>query len=451
VRVELKQTKRRLASRRRFLQRMGAVSLLAPLKPSAFAAPPTDGGISKTEALKAFEPRGWKPHTLRQGDGKEGWIVRSAEIQFHHYSDGTTPVHPMPGQGIWPFGVAQMDNGEVALLASWDASHDQSHGNQAPCRDFESPVACEKPMIAFSRDGGKTWTDFQRIRGGEGRPVMLTYLGKGNLRFLSDRVMPILQYFSSDYGRTWESSPFQLTSAGQTFMPCDGNTWVDRDARGIATRIGEIGYVYPGEPSVGMLRWSEDGGRTWGKEIIPSQWRWQENYGGKTYTRATSEGSLVRAANGWLVAALRTTPHPLLLALENGGLDGAGISISKDNGATWSRVKILFEAGRHHAHFLRQTNGDLVMTYIVRQDVQNGKLASYRRGCEAVVSHDHGQTWDVARRYILDEFAYSNGLPLSTATGHLFSTLLDDGHILTCYGQYPSKGACLIRWKPASS
>ena len=112
---------------------------------------------------------------------------------------------------------------------------------------------------------------------------------------------------------------------------------------------------------------------------------------------------------------------------------------------------MLFEAGRHHPHLLRLPNGDIVMTVILRQDVENGKLVSYRRGCEAVISRDNGQSWDVAHRYILDDFEYSNGLPLSTATGHLYSTLLDDGHILTCYGHYPSKGACLIRWKPTAA
>lgn len=441
-----------MKSRRSFLKQLGTVAGLSPLMaPLLCAFPSVEGPIDMTEALRAFEPRGWKPHLLKQGDGKGGWVVRSAEIQFHHSTEGTVPFQRSRGQGIWPFGVAQMDNGEVVLLASWDIDNDQSHGNDASCKDFQGSVACEKPMIAFSRDRGRTWTEFQRIKGAEGRPVMLTYLGKGNLMFQSDRVIPILQYFSTDYGRTWDSIPLQPTSTGQSFMPCDSNTLVDRDANGVARRIGEIGYAYPGEPPVGMLRWSVDGGRTWSKETIPKEWHWQENYEGKSYTHATSEGSLVRAANGWLVAALRTTPHPRLLALQNGGMDGTGISISKDNGVTWSAVKVLFEAGRHHAHLLQLPNGDIVMTLIMRQDVQNSKLASYRRGCEAVVSHDNGQSWDVVHKYILDDFEYSNGLPLSTATGHLFSALLDDGFILTCYGHYPSKGACLIRWKPARS
>ena len=48
--------------------------------------------------------------------------------------------------------------------------------------------------------------------------MQLTYLGKGNLMFQTDRVIPILQYFSSDYGRTWESSRLSLSSEGKTFL-----------------------------------------------------------------------------------------------------------------------------------------------------------------------------------------------------------------------------------------
>ena len=441
-----------MRSRRLFLKQLGGVSVFSPLVTSALSnvLPSTEGDEKMKNALKSFEPRGWKQHMIKQGDGKGGWVVRLGQIQFHHYTKRGVPYHPILGQGIWAFGVTQMDNGELILLASWDSDNDQSHGTEPQCEDFKGPTACEKPMIAFSRDQGKTWTEFQRIKGGEGRPVMLTYLGKGNLMFQSDRVIPIMQYFSSDYGRTWDRSPLQLTSTGQTFMPCDSNTAVDYDANGVAERVGEIGYIYGTKPTIGMVRWSDDGGRTWNKETIPPQWQWQQNYQGQSYTVSTSEGSLVRAANGWLVAALRSTlPH--VRALNNGGLSGTVTSISKDDGSTWSPIKILFEAGRHHAHLLRLPNGDIVMTLILRQDVQNGKLASYRRGCEAVISHDNGQTWDVAHKYILDEFSFSNGLPLSNPTGHLFSTLLDDGFILTCYGHYPSKGACLIRWKPVAS
>src|SRR5258708_32607906 len=87
----------------------------------------------------------------------------------------------------------------------------------------------------------------------------------------------------------------------------------------------------------------------------------------------------------------------------NDSLERPGVSISKDDGATWSPIQFLYDAGRHHAHLLRMPDGHLVMTLIVRADVRDGRLASYRRGCEAVVSHDHGLTWGLGRTYILDE------------------------------------------------
>ena len=90
--------------------------------------------------------------------------------------------------------------------------------------------------------------------------------------------------------------------------------------------------------------------------------------------------------------------------------------------------------------------GNLVMTYILRQDLRNGKTVSYRRGCEALVSHDNGLSWNVGERYILDELNYFDGVN-STICGHLSSALLDDGSILTTYGNYLT-GSPLIRWRP---
>jgi hypothetical protein len=90
------------------------------------------------------------------------------------------------------------------------------------------------------------------------------------------------------------------------------------------------------------------------------------------------------------------------------------------------------------------------MTLIVRDDVRNRELASYRRGCEAILSRDHGRTWDLEHKYVLDDFEFYDGKKwYNGETGHLYSTLLDDGRILTCYGKYLSKGASLIRWQPS--
>src|SRR5882762_7799128 len=86
---------------------------------------------------------GFRRHWIRKGDGKGAWKIQAAEIQF---------LHRKTGSGIKPFGIAQMDNGEVILAASWDdGSSDKNAANP------------EKPAMAFSRDGGRSWSDFRVV------------------------------------------------------------------------------------------------------------------------------------------------------------------------------------------------------------------------------------------------------------------------------------------------
>ncbi len=412
-----------MTSRRAFLTAT-AGALLTPL--------PARGAETTGDHL------GFHRHWMRRGDGKGGWLSHPAEIQF---------LHRKPGAGIKAFGIAQMDNGEVILAASWD--------------DGTTAKDKEKPVMAFSRDGGRGWSEFQLVENMTGRPVMLTYAGKGHVWFQTDINKPTKQVFSSDYGRTWtESRVIQPPSIDGSFGGMDGafgsegNPLVELGPDGTARRIGVIGYTYkkgtkfPDDPAIGMLRWSTDGGRSWSKETIPDAWFWKDEYKGKTYTRGISEGSLVRASNGWLVAALRTDMPYRFVELHNDNLEGIAISISKDDGVTWSPLNVLYQGGRMHANLLRMPNGHLVMTYIVRQDYEGIQRASYGRGCEALISRDHGLTWNLKEKYVLDEFEYSDGTPLSLACGHLSSTLVTDGHILTTYSNYVAQAAVVIRWKP---
>ena len=411
-------------NRRTFLRATGALLASAPVR-----------------AESADEHTGFRRHWVRKGDGKGAWKIQAAEIQF---------LHRKTGSGIKPFGIAQMDNGEVILAASWDdGSSDKNAANR------------EKPALAFSRDGGRSWTDFQVVENAAGRPVMLTDLGRGSLSFQTDLTNPIRQFFSKDYGRTWTErrvlQPPDLDGSFngiEGFFGGEGNPLVERSPDGAARRVGVVGFTYkkgtkfPADPAIGMLRWSSDGGRSWSKEITPREWFWKEEYQGKTYTRGISEGSLVRAANGWLVSALRTDMPYRFVHLHNDNLEGIAISISKDGGSAWSPLQTLYRGGRMHANLLRMPDGRLVMSYIVRQDYEGIRRVSYGRGCEALVSRDHGVTWNLDEKYVLDEFEYSDGTPLSLACGHLSSTLLTDGYILTTYGNYLAKAAVVIRWKP---
>ena len=242
-------------------------------------------------------------------------------------------------------------------------------------------------------------------------------------------------------------------------MWTEGHPLVDRDAQGMATRVAEIGYNY-GDPASwssvpcdAFFRWSDDGGRTWTTATQPDAWRWQIEHDGKTWTRSICEGSLVRAQNGWLVAALRCDVLPQYLPVNhNDNFCGTGVSISKDDGVTWSPFRLLFEAGRMHANLVRMPGGEIVLSVIVRQDLRDTRLASFRKGCDALVSYDNGLTWDTSRRYVLDDWPYydsSHPLPAAQAVcGHTCSTLLDDGRVLAAYGHYLAKGTALIRWAP---
>ncbi len=46
--------------------------------------------------------------------------------------------------------------------------------------------------------------------------------------------------------------------------------------------------------------------------------------------------------------------------------EGLGISLSKDNGKTWSQIDRLYDYGRHHPSLLLLPNANILMTYVVR-------------------------------------------------------------------------------------
>lgn len=429
--------------------------------------------MSENAARNQKNDNGWKHHWMTRRDGQDGWTMLPAQCRFVHFMDETakkiTALSAKPVEEVaealgmtvpqvlryskkmqyyqkdfrnfCPFGVAQMDNGELILAGVIDQS-----------------TTREKTVVAFSSDGGETWSPIKRVgRSIYGRPMGLTYLGNGEVIFAAEAGTgggKPMRFFSKDYGRTWrERHPLPLSSCGKR-INTEGNYLVDRDETGKAVRIAAFGwmgpedYNYPTDAAIGGIHWSHDGGRTWTDEACPTEWTWEETFEGTTYQRGVSEGSLVRAANGWIVAAVRTDMEARHLHLHNDNLEGIGVSVSKDDGKSWSPVEVVFAAGKMHAHLIALPDGTIVMTYIVRQDVREGELVSYTRGCGAITSCDNGLTWDTDRETMLDRFELADGTRTTLSCGHLYSALLDDGNILSCYGHYPSKGGCLIKWKP---
>jgi len=57
---------------------------------------------------------------------------------------------------------------------------------------------------------------------------------------------------------------------------------------------------------------------------------------------------------------------------------------------------MLYEYGRHHPSLVLMPDGDIVMTYVVRKGgYVDSKDGFPQFGVEAIVSHDHGRTWDL--------------------------------------------------------
>ena len=298
-------------------------------------------------------------------------------------------------------------------------------------------VGCDYPHRAFvltSDNRGATWTDPRPVRADDdGQPSIgmgtaLAYLGKGRLLFYEDGILAAGQpsrWFSTDYGKTWgHPVPIARSSDDKPWYIWDPPL-VDRDPRtGKIIQLAETGYRQSGTDSQASIRFSTNLGQTWSPSITVPEWH------------GANEVCLFRAGNGDLLAACRTDVPDRLEGKTLDHYEGLGISISRDHGRTWSAVKKLYDYGRHHPSLVLMRNKDIVMTYVVRLGYVDDQDGFPQFGIEAVVSHDHGATWDLDHRYLLHVWSgkrkgESYWWPSSQATS---STRSRDGSITTAFG-----------------
>lgn len=301
-------------------------------------------------------------------------------------------------------------------------------------------VECRQPIqTAFitSDNHGMTWSDRKWMStDAEGRPngvaLGLTYLGNGKLLAFPENVATG-QWNSQDYGETWKKVLVHDTVA-------ERYVWdpllVLKDPQGRVTIMLEGSYRPTGKPrglptrdySQAYLRSSVDEGQSWSDEVKIPQWL------------GVNELSLIVAGNGDLVAACRLDEPPEFgTGVYPDLYSGLGVSVSKDQGKTWSERTVLYEFGRHHPSMVLLPDGRIVMTYVVRAGYPNTEDGFPQFGIEAVVSRDHGQSWDLDHRYILANWVGN----ISVATGptngwcspqSTSTVLLPDGSILTAFG-----------------
>jgi hypothetical protein len=322
------------------------------------------------------------------------------------------------------------------------------------------------PMVLCSDDEGATWSDPMYVHtGDDGKPdcglgTALTYIGDGKVMLYTHE--PHVRWFSDDYGKTWGNTvPIDPAPDGESWELWDP-ALVDTDPQtGKVVRIMETGYTSSSEPEhfQAYVRFSNDEGQTWSEPITVPEWE------------DMNEVCLVRAANGDIVAMCRTDVFSEYKHTDFDHYCGLGVSISKDNGYTWSKVKILYDWGRHHPCAVLMLNGDIVVSYVVRLGYPDTDDGYPQFGVEAIISRDNGETWDMDNRYILDSWVGKTKAArcpddiIKSGSWHCApqttsSILLPSGSILTAYGTnyraqeegwepfYGPRDTGLVKWTP---
>jgi len=351
---------------------------------------------------------GWQPHEVRHRNGSAEHIQLPAQLQI----------------------VTEKWNRVVAV----------PYIIYMPKKDrLMMLVGCDYPHRAFvlsSDDHGATWTEPRPVRvDSNGKPSVsmgtgLAYLGNGKMMFYansgSESGLPS-RFFSSNHGKTWDkTSAIAKNRRGKPWHIWD-RPLVDRNRKtGKVSRLVETGYNGADGHQQAYIRFSTDEGNTWSKSTEVPQWN------------DANEVALFRAGNGDIIGACRSgvAVQKKKMGETLDHYEGLGVSISKDNGLTWSTVNKLYDYGRHHPSMILMPNNDIVMTYVVRKGYTDDKNGFPQFGIEAIVSHDHGQTWDLDHKYILhawvgNQKGRTSWWPSSQATS---TRLLPDGSILTCFG-----------------
>ncbi len=400
----------------------------------------TPATLQAADALKVQpHPFGDREHIVLQSNGEHAPTTLAAEM--HWISEAWLRQRDDENAQM-PYLVYMPERDRIAMLV---ITHHPTH-----------------TALIFSDDHGKTWSNrkwFQTDEEGHPKPgivVGLTYLGDGKLLVHPDNVTHG-RWLSTDFGETWTFSTSQdsvdkryvwdpylvITNAKE-----DSSTLYEASYRPTGVAWGSPDGSY----SQGYFRSSTDEGQSWSAERKIPQWL------------GVNEIALLQATNGNLIAACRTD-YPARFAhhkLDHFG--GLAVSISKDNGHKWSEIDPLYEWGRHHPCMVRMRNGVIVMSYVVRLGLPATHHGRPQFGVEAVVSRDHGQTWDKEHRYILAKWTGNiTGSSAWFCSVQSTSTiLLPDGMLLTAFGtgfrNPPDARVCkmdvaMVRWQlnPADS
>ncbi|MBU4273350.1 MAG: glycoside hydrolase, partial [Planctomycetes bacterium] len=291
----------------------------------------------------------WKPHAVRQLGGAAAEVRIPAKLQI--VTEQWNRVAAVP------YLIYMPEKDRLLMLVCCDYPH--------------------RAMVMSSDDRGTTWSAPKYLHvDGQGKSDVglstgLTYLGGGKVMATDEKK----HWLSDDYGKTWTSAANPPASNGRPWFEWDP-LLVDKDpTTGKVVRLTSFcsDNLQPDGHFQGYVRFSTDEGSTWIDEIkVPEMY-------------AVDEVAFIRAKNGTIVAACRTD-KPKRFSKEIDHYGGLGVSISKDNGHTWSKLNMLYEWGRHHPSLVLMPNRDIVMTYVVRKGYVDAPDGHPQFGIEAVVS-----------------------------------------------------------------
>ena len=291
--------------------------------------------------------------------------------------------------------MCRMDDGRIAMvITGWVG------GNATETR------AC---LISFSNNEGMTWSQPVEFHRGLERPQPVNLGGKKLMLIPQDDDGFLA--FSDDAGKSWtEKKTFpRLADGSVTYHK--GSVLVEGNVLSAVFTASVKPHGPTGWRAQSLIRQSRDGGRTWNHGYwLPSEWQ-------------TSEGSIVRAADGALVVSLRTA-QPANYPNFSDHWRRLTTARSNDEGKTWSDHQVHFKYGKVHSDLIRLKDGRLLMTYAARMGEIDGVIY---HGIEAVISNDHGKTWQWNKRFTLFRWAMHQ-------TMHSPCSLeLKDGRILTLF------------------
>ncbi len=366
--------------------------------------------------------------------------IRNPEILFQrfpqcredpkrrHFGDSRElPPRFSKGGGFFPV-LLRMHNGDLACVFRTGAIHVGSGGEIS---------------ISFSKDRGKTWSDYQVIVRGDAekdldmRNVSLGQAANGDL-VLAYGISPgrhvegvsvavydfrdMVVIRSTDGGKTWsEPNMIERPPDGAAVHPygqmrCLRNGTLVFNARGYYS--SEEYRTNPNLPGrMTYLYWSVDDGQSWGEPTLIRA--------GKTET-----GFLPLDERHW-VAYVRHNNAPSMIAH------------SFDGGKTWPRWDEMLRGDpltrtrRLPGSLTKLPNGYVLITYGYRE---------YPFGVRAVISHDGGDTFDMTTEFVIaDSFLHWD-------CGYPSTVCLDDGTIVTvAYTlediEHPEWGTCAIAYR----